>query len=72
MKSREQFYMDDKELDKLKAELIRIQAQLKSYMSARFLQDGVAEKIMLLEKREQEIIEKINTDEHEKKRQTRH
>ncbi|MCF6806873.1 hypothetical protein L3V79_00510 [Thiotrichales bacterium 19S9-12] len=64
--------MNDTELGALKAELIRIQAQLKSYMSARFLEDGVAEKIMILEKREQEILEIIGQYEHDQKRQTRH
>lgn len=64
--------MDERELAQLKSELLRIQAQLKSYMSARFLEEGIAEKIIQLEKREQEIIDIINTHEHEKKRQVRH
>lgn len=64
--------MDERELAQLKSELLRIQAQLKSYMSARFLEEGVAEKIIQLEKREQEIIDIINAHEHEKKRQVRH
>ena len=64
--------MTEDTFNRMNNELLRIQAQLRSFMAARFLQEGVAKEIMALEKKEQELLKEIRAYEHEKARNIEH
>ena len=53
--------MVTKNLRSLKEKLVKVQVELKSFMTARFLQDGVSERIVELEKEEIELKKAISS-----------